>query len=141
MLTSYKNNIGKAKISILNASVVGVIAAATINMTTKAYLYLLLSNFALIIPILVKIKLNTGIWNTRPLPMRRLTTKEIYLLAEINGSSSSFEKLKQNLKAGGINIKNAKSPPAIKVKKQAAIKRLQRLFILSSMAGEQNAHN
>jgi hypothetical protein len=42
MLSSYNNNIGIASKHILKASGVGVIAAATTNMTTMAYLYFFL---------------------------------------------------------------------------------------------------
>lgn len=47
--------------SILNASGVGVMIAAIINIITIAYLYFFLKIRWLIVPILVKIKLKTGI--------------------------------------------------------------------------------
>src|SRR3989338_8068729 len=61
ILTSYKNNIGRARINILKASTVGVIIAATVKIIAIAYLYFFLNILLLIIPNLVKIRLKIGI--------------------------------------------------------------------------------
>ena len=72
MLSSYKKNMGKLTVSMVNKSDVGVTIAARMSIITMAYRREARINFGVIIPNLESINIKMGSSNMMPVPILKV---------------------------------------------------------------------
>jgi len=109
--SSYKNIIGTAIRHWVNASGVGVMTAATINIATIANFLLLLKKAGVTMPTLESIITATGNSKTIPKDINIMITKERYFDIDNIGYMFGPAKLIRNFTAQGITKKKAKATP------------------------------